>query len=128
MFWPFVFLVNSREALNLPGPGLLVQSLDVSLFANLKRSVHKALNKDQVGVIVNLSGHFSVSCEWTDKACQRDCSAVGKETGDFSNTADILLSVVLAEAKVRIEAMSDVVTVQCVGVNIVSNEIVLHGK
>lgn len=46
-----------------------------------------------------------------------DRGAVGEELGDFGDAADVLVAVFLGEAQVLVEAETDVVAVEAVGVD-----------
>ena len=53
--------------------------------------------------------HSSV---WTDERGDTDDAAISEELGHLSDTADVLLTVLLGEAEVLVQAVTDVVSVK----------------
>lgn len=110
------------EVWNLAGAGLLVETLWVALLGNLDRDVYKNLD-ERDGLIrrarcngcVDITSNLTVGLEWGDEGSEGDAGRVGKELCDLANSADVLDTILVAEAKILVEAKADVIAVEAVG-------------
>lgn len=126
VFWSLVRVVDPGEVLDKALSGLLVQALWISLFGNSKRHVDIDLDEGKVGLLVELSGSVSVLLVWGDEGRQGDDAGVGKELRHLGDSSDVLVSVLLAEAQVLVQAESDVVTVESVALDVVLEQFSLE--
>ena len=127
VFWGLVRVVNAREVPDKSLPGLLVEALWVSLLGDGERHVDKDLDEREVSLLVELSGRVSVCPVWRDEGGQRDHARVGKELRHLRDPSDVLVSVLLAETQVLVQAETDVVTVESVALDAILQELLLKG-
>ena len=69
--------------------------------------------------------HVSVR---TDEARQTDDSAVGEQFRHLGDTTNVLFAVLKSEAEVLVETVTNVVTVETVRRNALTDEVLLEGK
>ena len=88
--------------LDLPAPGLLVESLGIPLFDDAQRRVHKHLDERNRRVmrLVQLSRELSVRDVRRDKGRQGDACRGRKEERDFADSTDVFFPVLGTEAEV----------------------------
>ena len=55
-----VLLIDTSESLNFARPRLLVQALDVALFADVEGSVDEAFDEGKAGLFVQLAGQVTI--------------------------------------------------------------------
>jgi hypothetical protein len=72
VFWSFVWVRDSSEVLDDTFSCLLVESLRVSAFADLKWCVDEALIELKVIVLMNLLSESSVLSVWGDEGNEDD--------------------------------------------------------
>lgn len=134
--WVGRLLVRGRdtgELLDLARPSLLVQSLRVTLLGDLKGYVNKDLNEGQLlvlaaaGLGVQLARHVAVSPVRRDEGGDGNGGRVGKELGDLTNAADVLVAVLLGEAQVLVQTEAHVVAIETVGGQPQVEEMLLEG-
>jgi hypothetical protein len=93
---------NRQLTLDLPAPGLFVQTLGVPLFNNLQRSIDVNFNEwnRRVVCLMQLSSELSVRDVGRDEGGQGDACRRGKEKGDFADSSDVFFSVLGSETEV----------------------------
>ena len=110
-----VRVVDAGEALELAGAGLGVEALGVALLAELDRRVDEHLDEREIGRGVELPHRVAVGPVGAHERHERDEAGVGHQGRDVADAADVLGSVLGAEAEVAVEAVADVVAVEHVG-------------
>ena len=123
-----VGLVDTSEALDDPGPGLLVEALHVPLLALLQRGGHVDLIEGKAVLLVELPGEVPVLLEGGDEGAERHHAAVSEELPHLGHPADVLLAVLGSEAEVLVQPRPDVVAVQPVGRDAPGHEVLLQGE
>jgi len=110
--WGLVWVRDTSEVLDLTGTGLLVETLNISLLANLEGGGDVALEELEVASSVESLGGISVLGVWGDEGDEDDDASHVEELGDLSNSADVFLSVLLREAEALVEASTDNITIE----------------
>lgn len=104
--WDFIWVIDTSEALDLSAASLLVDTTLISLLSMLEAGC----DVDEVKVTVlldQLSGVLTSSLEWC-YWCGNDGSAsTGKLGSDETNAANVLVTVLTGEAKLRREFGAD---------------------
>lgn len=124
---------DASELLDLASAGLFIQTLGVALLSHLEGHVDKDLDKGDglvavlVGLGVQLSRKIAVGAVGRDEGGDGDGGRVGKELGDLTDAADVLVAVGLGEAQVLVEAEAHVVAVEAVGGEAQVEEVLLQG-
>lgn len=129
-------LVRSRdtsEILNDTSTSLLVQSLGVTLLSNLNGNINVHLDERQTGLLtrggdlVQSAGGVTVLLVGGDERGNGDRGGISEELSDLSDTADVLVTVSLAESEVLVQSETDVVAIEAVGVDAaVADELLLE--
>jgi len=102
--------------------GLGIESLDITALTDLKRGADVALVELESGLLVDLLGEVSVGGVWADEGNEDDLAGKAEELGDFGDTADVLGTVLLGEAKILVEASPDDISVEEEDLLVVANE------
>lgn len=71
---------------------------------------------------MNFPCHVTIVSEWRDKTTNGYLATVGKQFCYFGHTSNILLTIILAETQILIEARTNVVTVQSIRGNSVRHQ------
>lgn len=117
-------LVRRRDTgklLDLTRPGLLVQSLGIALLSHFKWYINEHLDERQLlllsttGLRMQLTRHVAIRPVRRDEGGDGDGGRVGKELGDFADATDVLVTVLLGEAQVFVQAEAHVVAIETVG-------------
>ena len=106
--------IDAGEIGNAAGARLGVQALDVALLAHFQRRIDEHL--DELAGREQVAGHPSFAAERRDERDQHDQAGIDHQFRNFGDAADVLDAVLVAEAKVVVQAMADVVAVEQVGV------------
>ncbi len=107
-----VGVVDSGEAADLPGEGLLVQALRVSLDEDGKGTA--AVDLDEASRAgARLPPRLAIG---GDEGAQGGDPVLGEERGDDAHAADVLVAILLGEAKIPCEVLADDVAVQALHV------------
>ena len=72
--------------------------------------------------------YASYLCIGTDKSSDTHDATIGKQLGDLGYTSDILFSVFLGEAQILVEPRTNVVSVQTVCGNSLTDEVLFKGE
>ena len=107
-----VGVVDTGEALDESSTGLHVQSLRVTLLANLDRDVHEHLDKVGIAGRVDVASQLTVAGVRGDEGDDGHDTGISEELGDLGHTADVLCAVLGGETNVAVEACADVVAVE----------------
>lgn len=107
--------------------GLGIESLDITALTDLKSSADVALVELETGLLVDLLGKVSVSGVWADEGNEDDLAGKAEELGDLGDTADVLGTVLLGEAKILVEASPDDISVEEEDLLVVANKSVNLG-
>jgi len=83
-----------------------------------------ALEELETGSLVNLLGEVSVSGVGADESDEDDLSSEAEKLGDFSDTADVLGTVLLGETEILVETGSDDISVEEEDLAVVTDELV----
>lgn len=119
---------NTGELLDLTGTGLLVKALGITLLGNLNRDVNKDLDKRKLGLLVDLASKVAVGTVWRDERGDGNGCRISKELGNLANTTNVLVTVLLRESQVLVEAETNVVTVETVRGNLVVKQVLFEGS
>ena len=112
VLWLLVRVGDTSEVLDLTSTGLLVETLNITALANLKGGRDVALEELEVASLVEILSSVSVLGVWGDEGDEHDHTCHVEELGDLSDTADVLLAVLLREAKTLVETSADNITIE----------------
>eukprot|EP00955_Chlamydomonas_euryale_P044728 352958-Chlamydomonas_euryale.AAC.13 len=96
--------------LQLARARLLVQAFGISLFAHGDGDLHVHL--DKLACLQPRAHRVAVRPVRADEADESQQARVREELGDLADAADVLLSIVGAEAQIFVQAVTDVVAVE----------------
>lgn len=122
---------DTSEILDYTGPGLLVKTLGISLLGLLNRNINKDLDERQSGlavgsVLVHLPRLLAIGLVRADERSQRQARRIGKQLGHLTDTADVLVSGLLVESEILVQAETHIVTVQTVGAEALLEKVLLE--
>lgn len=124
---------DTSKVLDLASPGLLVQTLGVTLLGDLNGDIDVDLDKGQgriaagAALLVQVARDLAVGLVRADEAGDGDGAAVGEQLGDLGDAANVLVAVLLGEAEVLVQAEAHVVAVEAVGGHAQVQEVLLQG-
>lgn len=113
--WWLVWCRYSREIFDLPSPRLLVQTLGVTSFNDLKRRINVDLYECQAGRFVQCAREGAVGTVWRDEGGEGDAAGRCEELGNLPDATYVLVPGLFVEAEILVESESDVVPVEAVG-------------
>lgn len=142
---------DARELLDLTSLGLLVETLGVTLLGFFDGDVNEDFDEGEwgvgvLGIGVKVAGDLAVGFVGRDEGCKGDGGGVGEKFGDLvvatlasrrvrlrgyigtylSDSSNVLYSILGREAQVLVQAESDIVTVQSVGLEAKVEEMLLE--
>jgi hypothetical protein len=91
---------------------LLVQSLDIAGFANLKRGRDVGLAEIEASILVELLSHIASFFVRGDESDKDNLASHVEELGHFSNAADVLSAVFSRETETLVEASADDIAIE----------------
>jgi hypothetical protein len=112
VWWGLVWIGDTSEVLDFTSTGLLVETLNISLFTNLKGGRDVALEEWETSGLVGCFGDVTILGVWGDESNEDDNTSHVEKLGDFHDSADVLGSVFLGETKTLVETSSDNITVE----------------
>src|SRR6516164_5269024 len=111
----FIWVIDAGEILELAGTRLLVKALRIALFASRDRRVKKNLDEGQFFRGMQRSDRVAIFAIGANETGHRDRAAVGEEPGDFTDAANVLLTVGGRKTQILVESVANIVSVQDVG-------------
>jgi len=103
---------DSGEVGDLSSTGLLVQSLGIAFFAALDGSGDVGLAEFQVSIGVSRGDNVSGSLLGGDERAEDDLSSLVEKFGDFSDTADVLGTVLRRECEALVHTLTDDISIK----------------
>jgi len=122
---------DTSKLLDNPLTSLLIKSLRITLLRNLNRNINVDLNERKTGIftggrsLVKSTSRVPILLVRGNERSNSDTSAISEELGDFTDTTNVLVTVILAESEILVQTETDVVTVQTVGVDIAGKQLTL---
>jgi hypothetical protein len=116
---------DTSELGDLALSGFLVQTLGVTLFSDLDGDIDPDLNEGDTRLaagslgFVKCTSLIAVGAIGRDEGCDGDGARVSEELGDLGDSANVLLTILGAEAQVLVQTEADIVAVQTVGSEVV---------
>ena len=104
--WDLVWVVNTSEALDLATAGLLVDAAFVGLLGVFEAG--SDMHEVEIAVLLGeLSRVLASGLEWGDWCGDNGGTGAGELRGDKADTANVLVTVLLGEAKLGRELVAD---------------------
>jgi hypothetical protein len=100
---------------------LLVETLGIPTLALGEIALHVDLEKSAFRH--EAPGKGAVNCIGGDESREHDVSQVVQERGNFRNASDVLRTVVVGEAEIAVETVTEVVTVQACNADVALEEL-----
>lgn len=119
-----VWVSDSSEVLDLTSSCLLVETLNISIFAHLKRSTNEAFVEGNVVFLMDFLGVVSVLGVGRDESDEADLAGEGEKLGHLRDSSNVLCSVLSSEAKVLVETSTDDISIEDEALVFVSEELV----
>ena len=110
--WSLIRVRDTGEFGDDSGAGLGIETFDITTLTDLKRGADVALVEFESSLLVNLLCKVSVSGVWADEGDKDDLTGEAEELGDLGDTADVLGTVLLGEAKVLVETSSNDISIE----------------
>ena len=113
----FVGRIDSSELTNLSRARPFVEIFGIARFANLQRRINEHFDELRIALERDLAGTAAIHSIGRDERGDYDRTCVGHQFRHFTNAANVLHPIVWREAKIRGQAVPDIVPVQHVGVH-----------
>lgn len=109
------FLIRIRDTGEVgddSSSSLLVESLDITAFTDLKRGGDVAFEELKAGIFVEVLGKVSVFGVGADESDEHNSSRHAEKLGDFRDSSDVLSSIFSREAEALVESSSDDISIE----------------
>jgi len=109
------FLIRVRDTSEVgddSSSSLLVESLNITSFANLEGGGDVAFDKLEASIFVECLGEVSVLGVGADESDEDNASGHAEKLGDLRDSSDVLSSVFSREAETLVESSSDDITIK----------------
>jgi len=110
--WGLIRVRDTGELGDDTSAGLGIETFDITTLTDLKRGADVALVELESSLLVNLLSEVSVRGVWADEGDKDDLTGEAEELGDLGDTADVLGTVLLGEAKVLVQTSSDDISIE----------------
>jgi hypothetical protein len=110
--WGLVGIRDTGKLWDVTSTGLLVKSLNVTTFANLKGGGDVALEEFKTSSLVEVLSEVSILGVGGNEGDENNDASHVEELGDFGNSTDVLGSILGRETKTLVETHADNVTVK----------------
>jgi len=94
------------------GSSLLVESLDITAFADFESSGDVALEELEASILVEVLGEVSVLGVGADESDEDNSSGHAEKLGDLRDSSDVLSAIFSREAESLVESGSDDITIE----------------
>jgi hypothetical protein len=103
---------NTCKERNFTSASLLVKTLDITAFANFKRSRDVSLTEFETSFLVEVLGHVASFLEWGNKSNKDNLASHVKQLGDFGDAADVLRAISIRETEALVKTSADHIAIK----------------
>lgn len=108
----FIRIRDTSEVLDFTSTGLLVETFNVTGFANIEGRVDEAFIEVEASFLMDLFSEVSILGVGGDECDEDDLSTHSEELGNLRDSSDVFSTIFSSETEILVKSLSDNITIE----------------